>query len=915
MKALKRILVILILAITVLWIGLYVAVKIVLPPEKIKALVSKHGSELLGRELRIDKASAGVFPNLSVSIQGIKVANAPGFSKESCLEVKELALDLDLFSLLKLKPVIKEIRLVEPSILYQVNAAGENNLAGLGPKKDTTVIDTSKTEPLTKLPAPLQLKSFRIINAKVRYQDEKSGQEIVLGNINQSVSVEVKPNLEDVVTQGLLEINSISAYDKASGLRKGNINTTIGHEIEFNLPSETLNIASLQIGIQDIKISISGKVSQFISGIPIIDLHIVSGDIRTASLLKEVPSELSPEISKLKTDGTLTFEASAKGKLDSGSLPTIRASLSMKEISLSHSDIPSGIQSLNGELRVTENSAELQNLNFSMAGNPVSVKAIVSQLRPIPSLEQLQIHSLLDLGPLLALAGKITALPEGFSLKGLIKSDIEANGLLDPEHPEGLKAQGVVKLQGIELAMQSIPVPVKIDGNVNIDNSTIKQDLQIHMGESDLSVQVLLKDYLAMVLPKLAPGKVTNVNVSVLSQKMNLDELLPKSDKPDEPTNPLVALPLIPNFSADINVNIKKTQLMNLEMDDFKSKIEIRNAQVQIVQGMNLYTGKMEQNIHLDLRDTVNPVINLKSKITRVEANDFISRLNDKIPGNNKFYKTLSETDNTIYGKFNLDLDLKTNGLPDAAINNLTGTINAALFDGKIAQTSLVKGLGSSMSQLSKALTFDEMTFTKLDVILLVENGSLLVKDFQIPNSIVGQLSALGKIGFDNSLDLNLEQHLTAAQSRMVLGASSALSGAAAKATGIGAFASVSAIPKDAQGRAIVYYIVGGTLTKPKFALDGKRMAGDAGSQVKAAAMEALDREKQKLKAELDAKTRAFKNEAQAKIDAEKQKLEAEKKKLEAEKKKLEEKANAEKEKVQDKAKEEAKKNLKKLGF
>src|SRR3954471_8529732 len=171
MKVLKRIILAGIVLLLLLSLGAYFAIKIAFPPAKIKELVHKHGSEALNRDVSVQDVSIRVFPNLKLSVREINVANAQGFSADPCIKLRELALSINFLSLLKFSPVVNEIKLVDPEILYEVSRDGHNNLEGIG-KTDTAAPpkDTSKT---LESPAAVALKSFVIENGRVRYRDLK----------------------------------------------------------------------------------------------------------------------------------------------------------------------------------------------------------------------------------------------------------------------------------------------------------------------------------------------------------------------------------------------------------------------------------------------------------------------------------------------------------------------------------------------------------------------------------------------------------------------------------------------------------------------------------------------------------------------------------------------------------------------
>jgi hypothetical protein len=223
-----------------------------------------------------------------------------------------------------------------------------------------------------------------------------------------------------------------------------------------------------------------------------------------------------------------------------------------------------------------------------------------------------------------------------------------------------------------------------------------------------------------------------------------------------------------------------------------------------------------------------------------VEANDFVSRLNDRVPLQNKMLRSLAGTDSALFGKFTMALDLKTRGLPDAFAANLSGPITFSIKEGRIVGVEWTKSLSASLAKAHSSLGFEQLAFSELKGDLLAENA------------LLGQLQKF--------------------------------------APGV---AGASLFPTDNQGRALLYYNVGGDVSSPKFSLDAKRMASEGGANAaSSAARAALAARAAEERAKLEAAARA---------------------KLEAEKKVLQDKAAAESKKLQEKAAAEAKKQGKKV--
>jgi hypothetical protein len=757
----------------------------------------------------------------------------------------------------------------------------------------------------------------------------------------------VDKDLNNVKTKGELVISSISVSDKASGLRKGDVKVLFGHDLEVNLAEELLTINNMKFGLQDILIEMIGSVKNFKTTPPSVDLKISSNQIKMASVLKEVPASLSPEIPKLSAKGYAELKATVVGVVDTAAPPKVNATVTLNQMAFGHKDLPAGINDLNGEILATENSLEIKNFGFKLDQHPVSVAMLVTDLLDVPDLKNLAVDCKLELEPLMKLADKFVGLPEGFALSGLIESKIRAQGKLNPENPMGIKAEGNVDLKNISLESKELPDKLLVNGALSINNDKMDEKLKVQIGESDVSVNVKVQNYLAMAMPELAKGKTTKVKVDVVSGMLDLDKILPtpsgeEEKKEEEETEPLTAYPSLPPVEVDMTVRLNKTKLLDLEMTNYNQITSIRNNVVTSSLVGSLYTGSFSNKLSVDLNDTTDAKIDMNLDVTRVEANDFISRLNDKLPAKNEISESLAQTDNTVYGKFTMNMDVTTHGLPQDFANNLVGRIKVKIHDGKLVDVKMVDRLNNGIDQIqdkvkiAKKISLGDLSFSKFEATLEARDGKLLVKHCDVSKSPVGSLDLTGAIGFDTKLDLTLENHMSSTLSRPILGAQKKLQGAASGAasklggaagTAAGAVAgSFAAVPEDKQGRAIAYYTMKGTVTDPKIGVDFKRMASEASGGAKQAAKDLLDKKKEELKAkakaELDKqkanvlkKKKELEDAGKAKLDAEKAKLEAKKKAAEEKKKAAEAEAAKKKEEAKKKTKDEAKKKLKKIGF
>lgn len=896
MKVLKRVILAGIILVIVLSLVAYFAIKVAFPPQKIKDLVHKHGSEALGREVSVEDVSIRVFPNLKLSVREVNVANAPGFSADPAVKLRELALSINFLSLIRFSPVINEIKLVEPEILYEVSKDGHNNLEGIG-KPDTTKPKAKDTSKTVNLPAGIALRSFLIENGRVRYRDMQSGREITLDKINQTVSVELDEKLADASTKGKLDISEITVKDSAFGLRKGNIHVSVRHDIRLDLPAERLQVKALELGFQDIRATVKGEASRFMTKPPVIDFTLSAPDIRLASVLKEVPAGLSPEIPKLSAKGVAALEAHVKGALDSGKTPDVTAHFTVQDGGVSHKDLAAAVENLNVVLDLAGDSLRLGKLAFDAGGNPVSMEALVTSLRkPVPELQAFDLDAVIDLGKVVPLLQKLAMLDRDMKVTGMIRAKAKASGPLDPQAPQNLKAQGEVELKDVAASGGAIPEPIKASGTSKVDNDRIVEDLRVLLGESDVSVQATVTNYLALVMPKAAKGLTTKAKVTVKSALLDLDPLLPGGGKKEEKKGePMTKWPQLPKLDAEIDMQLARTRFMNLDMTNFVSHSSLAACVLTTNFKGNLYAGSFSSSMRADLCDTSNADIALKMNVAHVEANDFISRLNDRLPlASNRLFKSLANADSMVYGKFNLDMDVKTHGLPQTVSDNLTGKIDFDIADGKLAETGFVHSLSEALGKVNKSLAFHDLTFGSLGAKLQAAGGKLLVKETNMNESVIGQMLGDGAIGFDNSLSLSIEDHLPAGLSQSLAGPGSALSSELSKLSAVPGLGKASLVPTDKNGRAILYFLVGGVLSHPSFSLDLKRMASEGAGGAKTAMEDAAKKKLNEAKAAAQAKADSLAAVARKRADEEKEKA---------------------KKKVEQGAKEQGKKVLKGLGL
>lgn len=152
--------------------------------------ILKAAKDATGRELTIEgDIGLTLFPVLGVKVEGVTLANAPGFSAPHVARMKALDAGVRLWPLLKGRVEITRFVLVEPQIALEVDRAGKNNW-------------TFDTGEAAGAPAPaaagakegaglegLSLGTLRLVDGRVSYANAQSGERWEATDINLTVAL------------------------------------------------------------------------------------------------------------------------------------------------------------------------------------------------------------------------------------------------------------------------------------------------------------------------------------------------------------------------------------------------------------------------------------------------------------------------------------------------------------------------------------------------------------------------------------------------------------------------------------------------------------------------------------------------------------------------------------------------------
>lgn len=138
-----------------------------------------------GRELVIDGPVAlSLLPLPSVTVTGVRFLNAPGSSNANMVELKSVTVWPSVLALLRGNIEMREVRLVEPKIVLEIDAKGKPNW-----EFAPSVAEAVPVTPKPGSSLPLSLGKLTVENGTLIFSDSRTGHSITAENATVTASI------------------------------------------------------------------------------------------------------------------------------------------------------------------------------------------------------------------------------------------------------------------------------------------------------------------------------------------------------------------------------------------------------------------------------------------------------------------------------------------------------------------------------------------------------------------------------------------------------------------------------------------------------------------------------------------------------------------------------------------------------
>lgn len=792
----------------ILW-GLIVVVAVVVlgvagvmiffPKEKVKRMAIERISAGLNREVGIDGISISFWGGVGAYLEGISIANPDGFDEggQDFLTAEALDIKLQFWPLIKRKVAIDRLILIRPQIKMKKLADGSTNYQ-FGTVDSTTPVTESEQIPdeAKVAVAAVSFDNLTIEGASLEFIDDSSRINIKALDINLQSQLHTTED-QIFMANGDLAINQLSVnYDSLS---LPTLKLKIEYSASYDVPRNGLSLNKTTLDVNGITLVIKGEVPN-LESMARADFSVSSAEIDIAHILKELPDEYKVLLDGTSIEGKLRFNADIKYDTSTKDTILFKSKLDLSGLVFTSPLLPATAKIQTMAIDLDNNSALVEINNLSMEDNSFNAQVSIRDFdSPIVDGHLKGSINLASFNPFLPSAGN----PQ---LRGQMDIDIKAKGPID--NPAELQIEGDITISKASYTATTLPEPIK---SFKMEMTVKKRDivlkkLSVDFVSSDLFITGKLKNAFPYFLQGTgATSKKPFLTFKMKSSKFNMDKLFPEvvPGQGSDPTKlPPDSLPpiILPDINGQGTAQIDSLIYMQIDFTGIKCDININDRKISArnVSG-NVYTGRVSGESVIDLSDFEKPGYSGNFAARQIEVNDFLTRF--------------SGFGGHLFGKVNVDGEFSASGWePDTIMNNLSMAGHAEIGEARLVNFDIVKKLADQL----KFKTFDEEEISDLNTDYKVADGRVSFSELKFANKL-GDWKVSGSAGFDGTIDYKGEVLLTEKTSSDLLAKSGIVAGLA------------GLMKKQGTARINVPFKVGGTYTKPKFALDLnlKKLMGD----------------------------------------------------------------------------------------
>jgi len=534
MKIVKRLL-IAFGALIILLIGAAVAIPYFYKSE-ILDLVKVEINKNLRAEVAFDDINLTLlrtFPDMGVSLDNFSVTGVDTFQGLNLFKAKNMALSLDLMSVIKGggEVQVNEISLDAPDINVLILQDGLANYDIAIPTEEQ--VDTAET---TYTGFALELDKYSITNGRLVYDDHSTDTYLAIAGLNHEGSGNFTLDVYDLDTH--TTIDSLTARQGGIGYLS-NARTALDAIFNIDMPASKYTLKDNKLKLNELELSADGFVQLAEEDINMdLSFKAPANDFR--QLWSIIPNAYIQGYEQVKISGQFTLDGLVKGVYNEQSYPSFKINTTVSNGNVKYPDLPMSISSIDAAMEVNSPGSELNDMvinlsriKLNVGGDPFSARFLLRTPLTDPDID-MSVDGVIDL----AKWAKAFPIPDVERMAGRIVADVDMKtrlSTIEREAYEEVDVKGDVTATGLQYKGVGLPlVDVRKAVAAFTPQRVAVSELDMKLGRSDLRGSGEINNILAY----FSPDKTMTGQFKLESTLFDADEWMEEEAAPEPAYSP-----------------------------------------------------------------------------------------------------------------------------------------------------------------------------------------------------------------------------------------------------------------------------------------------------------------------------------------------------------------------------------------
>ncbi|MGB1247425.1 MAG: AsmA-like C-terminal region-containing protein [Chitinophagales bacterium] len=713
--------------------------------DKINDMVKAEINEQIDAEVNysgFDLSLIRSFPDFTFSLYDLSIAGVDTFATDTLVQAKEISLGLDLMSVINGEQIqINSILLDEPTVLAYMR---EDSLANWDIFPESEVTDEHEG---TQSALDINVEAIQIKNANIYYGDMLSNLYAAVENLNMDAEVQYAGNIATVLSK--TTIDSLTVADGETKLLNKTV-IDLALDLDADLDQLIFTLRENELGINSLKLNLDGMVAMPGDDIDM-DLTFAAEKSSFKELLSMIPAEYLKNFDGLQASGNFSLSGFAKGIYNENSMPAFGIDLAVDNGSVQYPDLPTAVEDINFTASINSPTNSLNGLSidvpkahFSIENEPIDLSANVKNVMADPLID-------------LSAQGKfdLEKVPSFYPLEGVnqidgdIDLDVAFKGALsqvENEDFENIDFSGKVVIQDLVYDAVDMPMPVQmgiLDLNLTPAYASLN-NMTAQLGNTDIAATGKVENIIGYLFSE--EGELSG-NLDLVSQKIDLTEILLEGESPDEVEETASAeesIVRVPdNIRFDATLTADEILYDDIDLKNVNGKINVADEAVNVQNvSANLLGGNANITGNYSTKNTDKPDVAFSYDIDKFDIQETYSYVTTA--------STMMPAIQYLIGMFSSDMDLTASLNPDLSVDmmSLTGKGRVEIPFATIKEMPTFQ----KIQEVLKIPAFDNPKLENAWTVLEFNQGRVSVDPFDIKMQDMN-MAVEGSNGIDGSMD------------------------------------------------------------------------------------------------------------------------------------------------------------------